>query len=140
MVEVEAVLQVAQVLRGEVVEVLVPRNLEAEEVAAEDQVELIFPSAVQADPVVVLAVVAVQEVLQILVVPAVQELEVNLVLMAWYLMITDHTALTCSVRLACPSNLRSVDPWFQICLREMQYLNLQFSKTFLHFQQLIWLL
>ena len=73
----EAVLQVAQVLRGEVVEVLVPRNLEAEEVAAEDQVELIFPSAVQADPVVVLAVVAVQEVLQILVVPAVQELEVN---------------------------------------------------------------
>ena len=77
MVEVEAVLQVAQVLRGEVVEVLVPRNLEAEEVAAEDQVELIFPSAVQADPVVVLVVVAVQEVLQILVVPAVQELEVN---------------------------------------------------------------
>ena len=77
MVEVEAVLQVAQVLLGEVVEVLVPRNLEAEEVAAEDQVELIFPSAVQADPVVVLVVVAVQEVLQILVVPAVLELEVN---------------------------------------------------------------
>ena len=77
MVEVEAVLQVAQVLLGEVVEVLVPRNLEAEEVAAEDQVELIFPSAVQADPVVVQGVVAVQEVLQILVVPAVQELEVN---------------------------------------------------------------
>ena len=75
--EVEAVLQVAQVLLGEVVEVLVPRNLEAEEVAAEDQVELIFPSAVQADPVVVLVVVAVQEVLQILVVPAVLELEVN---------------------------------------------------------------
>ena len=75
--EVEAVLQVAQVLLVAAVEVLVLRNLEAEEVAAEDQVELIFPSAVQADPVVVLAVVAVQEVLQILVVPAVQELEVN---------------------------------------------------------------
>ena len=60
--------------------------------------------------------------------------------MAWFLMITNHTALTCSVRLACPSNLRTVDPWFQICLREMQYLNLQFSKIFLHFQQLIWLL
>ena len=75
--EVEAVLQVAQVLLGEVVEVLVPRNLEAEEVAAEDQVELIFPSAVQADLVVVQGVVAVQEVLQILVVPAVLELEVN---------------------------------------------------------------
>lgn len=75
--EVEAVLQVAQVLLVAAVEVLVLRNLEAEEVAAEDQVELIFPSAVQADPVVVLVVVAVQEVLQILVVPAVQELEVN---------------------------------------------------------------
>ena len=77
MVEVEAVLQVAQVLLVAAVEVLVLRNLEAEEVAAEDQVELIFPSAVQADPVVVLVVVAVQEVLQILVVPAVLELEVN---------------------------------------------------------------
>ena len=73
----EAVLQVAQVLLVAAVEVLVLRNLEAEEVAAEDQVELIFPSAVQADLVVVQGVVAVQEVLQILVVPAVLELEVN---------------------------------------------------------------
>ena len=69
--QVEAV----EVLQVAAVEVLVLRNLEAEEVAAEDQVELIFPSVVQADPVVVLAVVAVQEALQILVVPAV--LEVN---------------------------------------------------------------
>ena len=136
-VEVEAVPQVAQVLLGEEV-VLVPRNLEVEVVVEEDQVELIFPSAAQADPVVVQVVVQVVEVLQcslhFLGVVAGLVLEVNLVLMAdsWflmYLMLSGHTALTCSIRLVFPLNL-------QFCLREIQFLVLQFSKTFLHFQEL----
>ena len=102
--EVEAVLQVAQVL-VEAVEVRVLQNLEAEEVVVEDQAELIFPSVVLVDLVVVPAdpvVLAVEAVMHFLVVPVVLVLEVKLVLMAVYQLITDHTALTCSLRLVFP--------------------------------------
>ncbi len=78
---------------AEVVEVPVFRSLEVEVVAVEDQVELIYPSAV---PVVVQAVVVV-EVLHFLMAPVVLKLDFGLVCDSEFLMylISNHTVLTC---------------------------------------------